>query len=567
MSGIRFAVKRATALHVDSSKERTDTIKRSLQRELNVLRTVHHPNMVRLIGFSLTEDSELDSNNICIVHELGTRGSVDVVLEDDALASGFTWRHRVRAFASVASCLNYLHRAHTPPIFHRDVKCANIVLGDAWQAKLIDCGAATVLTEEQAGRFQNGQSLLTLGLTTTGAGQDGGIIGTHGYLCPRYMMSRGQKFGPRTEIFAFGITMLEMLIGQPDRCVPKGIYHHYIDCDAADDDSDSDSSDSTAPTENTNDQDRVSGGGASKGINPAMLDKRAGQWPAELAVQLIDLAKSCVAEYRDRPKNMRSILHKLKDLRKKYCAATVEEAYMRVAALEALNSDVVEAQRAALLQEQREKDAAAAAQEEAERAARRECITCFDKVPMHKGVICTAASSSQDCSEDGGDGERGDGSGCDGHFMCDECFEMHVMTESGKSLHDLQRRKGHVYCAAWGCENGCPSETPFADSVVASHVPKEVFEMFLQARNLLTEKELAITYEARLQIERERILAMTAEQLQVSACPTIVLPACVPSICSLTYSIRAKLELCHPSSSCLVLGVEAFILMSRNPFV
>ena len=139
VSGVRFAVKRLSYDTLTASTQHRAAARRSLQREIEVLRSVDHPHMVRLLGFSLTsDDGDGDDgvgggrggggNDICLVYELGEGGSIADVLADDARATAFSWRHRVRALTAVASCLNYLHRSHRPPIFHRDVKSANVVL-------------------------------------------------------------------------------------------------------------------------------------------------------------------------------------------------------------------------------------------------------------------------------------------------------------------------------------------------------------------------------------------------------------------------------------------------------
>jgi serine/threonine protein kinase len=64
----------------------------------------------------------------CARYELGIHGSVADTIADPTRAAGFSWRYRVRTMAGLASSLNYLHRSHSPPIYHRDVKSANVVL-------------------------------------------------------------------------------------------------------------------------------------------------------------------------------------------------------------------------------------------------------------------------------------------------------------------------------------------------------------------------------------------------------------------------------------------------------
>ena len=142
VSGVRFAVKRLSYDTLAASTQHRAAARRSLQREIEVLRSVDHPHMVRLLGFSLTSDDgdgddgvgggrgggRSGGSDICLVYELGEGGSIADVLADDTRATAFSWRHRVRALTAVASCLNYLHRSHRPPSFHRDVKSATVVL-------------------------------------------------------------------------------------------------------------------------------------------------------------------------------------------------------------------------------------------------------------------------------------------------------------------------------------------------------------------------------------------------------------------------------------------------------
>ena len=302
-------------------------------------------------------------------YELGTRGSVADVISDDERASSFTVKARVRVLAGIASSLNYLHRSHKPPIFHRDVKSANVVLTRSMQAKLIDCGVARVLTEAQADRLERGgQTMLTMmGVTThaiagnggiaaaaaaggRGRGRKGAIVGTQGYMCPRYVMSQGRKFGARTEVFAFGVTMLEVLLGVRSQDVPGGLYDYFFqNFDESDSESDSDDD-----AESVRADDGDSGGGGwrhSRSLGVHALDKRAGKWnmqptrggdgsgdggggggggACELGERLLKLASSCVAEYRSRPKTMLPVLRELKDLERRFCAVTPEEVQLRV---------------------------------------------------------------------------------------------------------------------------------------------------------------------------------------------------------------------------------------------
>jgi hypothetical protein len=366
-------------------------------------------------------------------------------------------------------------------------------------------------------------------------------------MCPRYFASQGTKYGARTEVFAFGVTLLEVLLGRRNQDVPGGIFERYVRRNGrrsslggrapaaagaaaagaagaaaahrndSDDDSDDDSEDDAASS--------------ALHLTVAVLDARAGAWPESLAEQLLDLGRSCAAaERRDRPKDMLSVLRVLKDLERRFCEVTQEETRQRVAALQVLAADVVAARRAELQQKEREEVAARVAA----LAALRQCVVCFDECPLSAGVSCGeqdgGGGNGGNSGGNGGGNGGGDGGGVAGnsggggapppdaafpaHFVCDDCFAQFVLSESRKDLHDVEARGGRVYCPAAGA-GGCSRTTPLADQVVAAHVPGPVFAAFLQAQARLTEKALAASFDARLEAERKRIMAMTEEQFKV----------------------------------------------------
>ena len=161
----------------------------SMRRELAVLQRLRHPHMIRLLGYT---PPSADSPDICLVFELGTHGSVADILRNDDRAAAFDWRPRVRALAGIASCLNYMHCCADPPVFHRDVKSANIVLVQGMEAKLIDAGMARLLTpEQQAAHNAGAKSVFTMASVGGGtmAGGGGGLVGTPGCVLRAFLPS------------------------------------------------------------------------------------------------------------------------------------------------------------------------------------------------------------------------------------------------------------------------------------------------------------------------------------------------------------------------------------------
>ena len=155
--------------------------------------------------------SRLNHSHICTLHDIGREGNVDFLVmeyvDGETLAARLTRGPLPLAQAMKASVdiADALARAHGPGVVHRDLKPANIMLTRSG-VKLLDFGIAKVLAPDDVPAAET--VTRSTALTTEGT-----ILGTIGYMAPEQL--EGKPLDARTDIFAFGAVMYEMIAGRP----------------------------------------------------------------------------------------------------------------------------------------------------------------------------------------------------------------------------------------------------------------------------------------------------------------------------------------------------------------
>ncbi|HEX9669402.1 MAG TPA: protein kinase [Thermoanaerobaculia bacterium] len=167
----------AVAFHGDPAR-----LKR-FQREARVLAALSHSNVAAIYGFE-----ELDGAHYLVL-EMVDGESLAQRLADGPLP----WREAVALAAQVAEGLA---EAHAKGVIHRDLKPSNVMLSRSGRVKLVDFG----LAKSTAGRSAED-------LTATG----GSVVGTAPYMSPEQV--RGDELDERTDVWAFGCLLYEMLAG------------------------------------------------------------------------------------------------------------------------------------------------------------------------------------------------------------------------------------------------------------------------------------------------------------------------------------------------------------------
>ncbi|CAI5473799.1 unnamed protein product [Closterium sp. Yama58-4] len=114
------------------------------RNEIQLLSAVRHRNLVALKGFCVEAGEQL------LVYEFIERGTLEDMLRADSKHQ-LTWRQRVNIACGAASGFAYLHHQIKPPIIHRDVKTANILITADLEAKVADFGISKAVPEEAEG--------------------------------------------------------------------------------------------------------------------------------------------------------------------------------------------------------------------------------------------------------------------------------------------------------------------------------------------------------------------------------------------------------------------------------
>jgi serine/threonine protein kinase/Tol biopolymer transport system component len=165
------------------------------EREAKVLASLNHSNIASLYGLE-------ESNS--------TRALVMELVEGPTLAE------RIKqgplplkeAFPIAKQIAEALEYAHERGIIHRDLKPANIKLTADGQVRILDFGLAKALEGETSETDISTSPTISAAATRAGV-----LLGTAAYMSPE--QAKGKSVDRRTDIWAFGCVLYELLAGQP----------------------------------------------------------------------------------------------------------------------------------------------------------------------------------------------------------------------------------------------------------------------------------------------------------------------------------------------------------------
>lgn len=167
-----------------------DYLTESLHREIDTLKHLEHPSLVRVV------DALSHEGNLLMVMEYVEGRTLQRVLEEEGTLSEASAVHIAE---QICDALGYLH-SRGQRIIYRDLKPANIILRPDGRAVLIDFG--TVLRRGERNSV---------------------AVGTPGFAAPE-QFTEGARIAEETDIYAMGQTLIAMMTGgTPEECILRGV--------------------------------------------------------------------------------------------------------------------------------------------------------------------------------------------------------------------------------------------------------------------------------------------------------------------------------------------------------
>ena len=151
------------------------------RREARAVAALNHPNIASVFDYG-----EEEGRHFIVMEYVDGRDLEEVIGFSGSLEPGRS------ALVAAQSC-DALDHAHGSGIVHRDVKPANIILGEDDRVKVTDFGIARAMGDST--------------LTATGS-----VLGTAHYLAPE--QASGADVGPAADQYAMGVVLFEMLTGE-----------------------------------------------------------------------------------------------------------------------------------------------------------------------------------------------------------------------------------------------------------------------------------------------------------------------------------------------------------------
>lgn len=165
---------------------------RDFREETSILRTLRHPNICMLLGYSATENFEV------MISELMRCSLLDVFTSHIINNTRMSKKKQILYAQQLARGMNYLHKC-TPPVIHRDLKPANLLIDVSGALKISDFGLAKVRPDIK--NMETDQFRMT------------GETGSYRFMAPEVF--RHENYTETVDVYSFAMIFYYLLAGRP----------------------------------------------------------------------------------------------------------------------------------------------------------------------------------------------------------------------------------------------------------------------------------------------------------------------------------------------------------------
>mmetsp|Transcript_26309 Transcript_26309/g.40367 ORF Transcript_26309/g.40367 Transcript_26309/m.40367 type:complete len:679 (+) Transcript_26309:449-2485(+) len=169
-----------------------DIALQDFRQELQILRSLRHPNICLLLAYSTTENYEV------MISELMKCSLLDVLKANIVQNRRMTKRAAIQYAIQLAQGMNYLHTCK-PPVIHRDLKPANLLIDHSGVLKVADFGLAKARPEPRPG--EQNPFVMT------------GETGSYRFMAPE--VYRREYYTETVDIYSYAMIFYYLLSGRP----------------------------------------------------------------------------------------------------------------------------------------------------------------------------------------------------------------------------------------------------------------------------------------------------------------------------------------------------------------
>ena len=179
------------ALKVLLRTQHDEAVRRRFEREGRLLERLRHPGIAAVLRTGLEPDGDLEVPYIVMEYVDGVQHIADHVFRER-----LGMRETVEEFLQACDAIGYAHREG---YIHRDIKPQNVLVDRHGRVKVIDFGVARAIASDPA--------------VNTIRTETGQLVGTMQYMSPEQFMADPRLIDARTDVYALGAVLYELLTG------------------------------------------------------------------------------------------------------------------------------------------------------------------------------------------------------------------------------------------------------------------------------------------------------------------------------------------------------------------